>query len=96
MDGETVQSPCPCFGATGVDALDTVTLGLAEDPRNVGSGVLDLVVLEVLEDEPVVAEDRECGFVNDWCVVDLLVDMPGIERGIAASIANVNPRRAYS
>ena len=47
MDSETVQSPCPCFGAAGVDDLDAIPLGLAENPRYVGCGVLDLLVLEV-------------------------------------------------
>ena len=81
MDGETVQSPCPGFRAAGIDAFDAISLGLAQDPCDIGSGVLDLLVLEVLEDKPVVAEDRECCFIDDGGVVDLLVDMAGVERG---------------
>ena len=81
IDGETVQSPCPGFSSAGVDDLDTISLGLVESPCNIRCIILDLMVLEILEHEPVVAEDRECGFVNDRGIVDLFVHMACIERG---------------
>ena len=39
------------------------------------------MVLEVLQDEPVVAEDRKRSLIDDGGVVDLLVDVAGIQGG---------------
>ena len=81
VDRKTVQPPSPGFSPAGVDNLDRVTLRHTKEPGNVGCSVLDLMVLEILEHEPVVSEDRECPLVDDGCVADLLVDVAGKERG---------------
>ncbi len=84
VDVDTVQSPPspPCLGAAGVDDLDAEPAGCPEKPGGVRGVVLDLVVLQVLEGEPVVSEDRHRGVIDDRGIADLLVDVwGGVERG---------------
>jgi len=75
MDALTVQPPSPGLGAAGVYDLDGESPGGPQEPGGVCGVVLDLVVLEVLEGEPVVPEDRHRGVVDDRGVTDLLVDV---------------------
>src|SRR5665647_597273 len=35
VHGKTVQSPCPCFCSTGVDDLDSISLGYSDEPCDV-------------------------------------------------------------
>jgi len=81
VDAKAVKSPCPCRGATRIDEFYTVSLGRVDDPRHVGSGVLDLVVLQVLHHKPVIRKDGEGSLVNDRGVVDLLMHVGRMKRG---------------
>jgi len=79
IDGCTVLSPSPCFRATGVDDLDCISFGSLEQPGDVCTDIVHLVVFQVLKDEPVISKDRECSFVDDWSVLDLFMDVPCIK-----------------
>ncbi len=76
-----VQPPSPGFGAAGVDDLDAEPPGGPEEPGGVCGVVLDLVIFQVFEGEPVVPEDRHRGVVDDRGIPDLFVDVGGMERG---------------
>ena len=81
VDGEAVPPPCPGFSPTGVHKPGPRPLRHAEEPGDVGCGILNLIVLEILKHKPVVPKDRECTLIDDGCVADLLVYIPGEERG---------------
>ncbi len=79
IEGQAVEAPSPRRGAAGVHDLDAIPLRGLQQPGHVRCRVLDLALLEVLHDEPVVAEDRQGGLVDDRRVVDLLVDVRGVQ-----------------
>ena len=75
MDGDTVQTPSPCFGSSGVHTFQTKSAGCVQNPGCVGTGVFDLTVLEVLKQEPVVCQNRHCTFIDDWRVADITLNL---------------------